>query len=181
VFDGSSSRGRPVPGSITAYLVADHERLHGLLTRAMANPPAVDAAAFAAFRSGLLRHIAIEEQVLFPALGRAWASRARTRDLHADHGVLASLLVPTPDFALCGELATFLGRHDRNEEGPSGVYAACEAQLSPDARRTLGRAAAGFRTVRVAPHFDGHGVHRTAAAALASGRRAEAPAKVPPT
>ena len=45
-------------GKIHRYLAADHERLDGLLDRAMSDPENIDAAAYAQFRSGLLKHIA---------------------------------------------------------------------------------------------------------------------------
>ena len=51
---------------ITDYLVADHGRLRALLGQAMGGSElALDA--YEAFRAGLLRHLAIEEKLLFPA------------------------------------------------------------------------------------------------------------------
>jgi len=54
---------------ITEYLLADHERLSALLAAATSRS-AVDRDAFAAFRAGLLRHIAIEEYDVFPAASK---------------------------------------------------------------------------------------------------------------
>ena len=116
---------------ITDYLLADHARLSALLAAATSGP-VFDAASFAEFRAGLLRHIAIEEKVLFPAARRARGGEplSRAHALRIDHAALTSLMVPTPDAALCGEIASILHPHDDVEEGEGGVYAECEALLS---------------------------------------------------
>jgi hypothetical protein len=54
---------------IVSYLVADHARLHALLDRAMAGSD-IDLEAFANFRRGLLRHIAIEKRCSCRPLAR---------------------------------------------------------------------------------------------------------------
>jgi hypothetical protein len=157
----------------TDALVDDHARLHALLARAMAGPT-LDAEAFAAFRKGLLRHIGIEEKVLFPAARRARGGEAveGTRALRLEHAALTSLLVPTPDLALCAELAALLATHDAKEEGHDGVYAACERALSPAGRAETQEKIAAFPEVPVVAHFDGPGTFRTAADALAAAQRA---------
>jgi hypothetical protein len=161
---------------ITDFLIADHKRLDVLLTRAAAGP-VFDAVAFETFRAGLLRHIAIEEKLLFPAVRRARGGEPLTRAhaLRIDHGAISSLLVPTPDHALCGELAGIITAHDAIEEGADGVYAECEALLGRDASVELCASARVFPGIKVARHFDGEGVVRTAALALSSARRIVAP------
>ena len=112
-----------VSRGIINYLVADHARLHTLLDRAMETPD-LDPEAFADFRRGLLRHIAIEEKVLLPAVreARGGAPLDRAHALRIDHAALTSLLVPTPDLALCREILALLSEHDAKEEGRDGVY-----------------------------------------------------------
>jgi hypothetical protein len=168
----------PVTMRITDYLVADHTRLHALLSDAT-RTERFDAEAFAAFRRGLLRHIAIEEKLLFPAVKRARDGEplSRAYELRVDHAALTSLLVPTPDAALCAEIASLLVPHDEKEEGPSGVYAECETYLTPAVSEALAAEAAAFPEVRVAPHFDGPGAHRTAKDALGSARLLKRPQK----
>lgn len=158
--------------TITAYLVSDHARLHGLLARAVVAPH-LDPAAFADFRRGLLRHIAIEEKLLFPAVRKArrGASLDRAHELRIDHAALTSLLVPTPDLALCREILALLSMHDAKEEGAGGVYEECDQSLSNDELVLLAEHAASFPEVRVRPYFDGPRVYRTAEAALASAHR----------
>lgn len=161
---------------MVSYLESDHARLHALLERAMAAPQ-LDRGAYAEFRAGLLRHIAIEEKVLLPAVreARGGVPLPRARVLRIDHGALASLLVPTPDLALCREIRSLLSVHDAKEEGPGGVYEVCERVLSEQDLARLGERAVAFPDVRVAKHFDGPNVFRTAEEALASARQVQAP------
>lgn len=161
---------------VTDYLALDHARLHALLTAAQRSD-GFDAAPFAEFRRGLLRHVAIEEKLLFAALRRAGQREALARayELRVDHAALTSLLVPTPDRALCGELEGLLRAHDAKEEGPDGVYAACERALSPAESEALAQEARAFPEVRVAPHSDNPRAPRTASAALAAAQRLRRP------
>ncbi len=163
---------------ITDYLVEDHRRLQALLERAMSGVP-FDEAAFAAFRRGLLRHIKIEEKLLFPAARWAHdgAPLARARELREEHAAIGSLLVPPPDAALCREIASILAPHDEKEEGPAGVYAECESRLSAEESADLAVRAASYPEVRVAQHLDWPQVYRTAEAALAAARRTREPSR----
>jgi hypothetical protein len=156
-----------MPGPIGAFLAADHARLDGLLARAEAEPGSVAAEPFAAFRAGLLRHIALEEKILFPAAHRArgGAPLPTFRRLRIDHGAIASLLVPAPTPALIAELRSILIPHDGIEEADGGLYDACDALLAAQAEQVLERMRA-YPPVRVAPHRDGPRVVRTAAEAL---------------
>lgn len=157
---------------ITDYLIADHRRLHALLEQASAGET-LDGEAFGLFRVGLLRHIAIEEKLLMPAARRVRGGVPieRAHDLKMDHAALTSLLVPTPDVALCAELMSILTPHDVKEEAPDGVYAECEQLLSASESEELAARAEAYPEVRVTRHFDGPTVHRTAASALASASR----------
>lgn len=155
---------------ITEHLTRDHERLHALLARARGGP-AFDGEAFAAFRAGLLRHIGVEEKLLFPAARkRLGAPLAAARRLRVEHAALTSLLVPTPDHALCDEIEALLAAHDAREEGEGGVYAECEAAIG-DASFELVERARAIAAPPLARHFDGHGTFRTAREALASAER----------
>ena len=163
-------------GPVHRYLAEDHARLDALLTHAAADPAHIDLAVFHQFRVGILRHIGIEEKVLLPAARRARGGVAieRARDLRLEHAALTSLLVPTPDAALCGEVLWLLHSHDDKEEGPTGVYAECEALFSDEESRALAARAEAFPQVPLAPHYDGPEALRTAATALAGARRMKA-------
>ncbi len=120
----------PAPlGPIARFLADDHVRLDALLARAPTDP-----AAYAEFRKGLLRHIAMEEKQLLPAAQRVRGGEplpAAAR-LRLDHGALAALLVPTPTPALLRAIHGILVLHNPVEEGPDGVYAECERLLADE-------------------------------------------------
>lgn len=164
------------PLRVTDYLVADHRRLDELFARATAGER-LDAAPFAAFRAGLLRHIAIEEKLLLPAARQARGGVPLERAFHlrVEHAALTSLLVPTPDLALCGQIRSVLVPHEATEEGATGVFAECEQLFSAAQSAALAGRAAAFPQVRVAPHADGPRAHRTAASALAAAARMRRP------
>lgn len=158
---------------ITEYLEQDHERLRALLSQACEGGAALDLAAFARFRTGLLRHIGIEEKVLFPAARRAngGTAVAGAAELRVEHAALSSMLVPTPDLALAREIAALAAQHDETEERPGGVYSVCEALFTVAESAALLATARAFPSVRVAPHFDGPPCYRTAREALGAARR----------
>ena len=139
---------------LAAWLSADHRRLEDLLARALARPGAVDAAPYAAFRRGLLRHIAIEEKLLMPAAqevaGRPLAASQRLR---LDHGAIAALLVPSPTPAIIATLQAILNGHDAVEEGPDGVYATCDRLLGERAAALVARKET-YPEPPISPHND---------------------------
>ena len=85
-------------GKIYRYLADDHRRLDALLERAMSDPENIDAAAYAQFRSGLLKHIGVEEKVL---------------------------LVPWPTAPVVAAIRAIFKVHNPIEE-PGGMYDHCE-------------------------------------------------------
>jgi hypothetical protein len=145
-----------LPGPIEVFMTEDHVRLDRLLDRSRRDDGTIDAEPYAEFRRGLLRHIAMEENVLLPF--------ARTRNggvplavasaLRVDHGQIAKLLVPTPTSALCDELCALLARHNALEEGSRGLYAKCDDLAGADAGDLLVRLQE-VPQVPVAPHYDG--------------------------
>jgi hypothetical protein len=162
-------------GVIASYLTTDHERLAAVLDRSeRGRSVEIDRDAFAEFRRGLLRHIAIEEKILLPA-----ASRARGGEplpiaarLRLDHGALAALLVPTPTPAIVHALRFILARHNALEEGPDGLYATCE-RLAP------ARASALVAELRAAPEVP-VAAHNDSPLAIPATRRALARAGYDP-
>ena len=91
-----------MPGPLSRFLAEDHMRLDGLLQRAVTDAGAINHAAYAAFRAGLLRHIGMEEKILLPAAQR-WHGGTPlplAAKLRLDLGALAALLVPTPTPAI---------------------------------------------------------------------------------
>lgn len=162
--------------TIRDWLEIDHRRLERLLDDSDREGQ-FDAPSFAAFRARLLRHIGIEEKIVFAAVRDALGQpMSRARQIRVEHAAIASLLVPAPDLALVGELRALLRAHDELEEGRDGVYAECETVLGPSSADLVARAEA-FPDVPVAPHVrgDGPGIVRTAADALRNAQRVRSP------
>ena len=159
-----------MPAALHAFLARDHERLDALLTRADAGP--IDLEAYAEFRAGLLRHRAMEEKVLMPEARRLRGGDPLpiARQLKADHAALASLLVPSPTHALVATIRSVLAEHNPLEEGPTGMYAACEALIGQDADRVLA-AMLAVPPVRASDHLDEQRIHDHIARMLDARRR----------
>lgn len=109
---------------LSEYLAADHDRLDGLLRRATSDAGAIDMGSYDAFRGGLLRHIAMEERSVFPAVARRPedGQDAVLERLRLDHGALAALLVPPPNPDIIATLRSILSVHNALEEKDGGIY-----------------------------------------------------------
>ncbi len=160
-------------GAVSRYMTRDHVRLDACLARAELG--AVDLASYEEFRTGLLRHIAIEEKVLFVAI-RAQCHGAPPpllAVLHADHAALASLLVPTPTPALLGTLRELLDDHNPLEETAEGLYDMYEQLGRGELDMLIARARA-IPPVRASKHVDGPRVDEHVARMLAARTRIRA-------
>ena len=140
---------------IAAYLAEDHVRLGTLLAQATAVAGRIDQAPFSAFRGGLLRHIGMEEKLLFPALKRLLgAPHPAVARLHRDHGAIASLLVPTPTALIVSALRAVLEPHDALEEVADGGLYEAASQLPAAEAETLLQAMKAVREPPQSPHND---------------------------
>lgn len=160
-------------GPLHRFFAADHRRLDDLLGRAAAGTGPIDLESFGAFRAGLLRHIGMEEKVLFTAAraarnGEPLPIAARLR---VDHGAIAALLVPTPTRAVVAEVLAVLGPHNHREEEPGGVYDACDEALGPAVAERLVAELREFPEPPLKPYNDGPEVFRHIEANLALARR----------
>jgi hypothetical protein len=144
-----------MPGKIRLYLANDHVRLDALLRRAAARPDEIDASAYAEFRGGLLKHIAMEEKILLPAAQKARGGKPLTiaAKLRLDHGALAALLVPRPTPSIVAAIRAILKAHNPIEEGSGGLYEQCEELAGAGAEQILTRLR-DAPDVRVAPIVD---------------------------
>jgi hypothetical protein len=158
--------GYAMPGPIYRYLRGDHVRLDGLLNRILVNPRAIDRAADAEFRAGLLRHISMEEKILLPDAQRRRGGEPLpvAAKLRADHGAIAALLVPTPTPEIVDALRSILAGHNEIEEGPGGMYETCERLAGAEVDDLYARLLAAPE-VPAAAHVDGPNI-------LAATRRA---------
>jgi hypothetical protein len=107
-------------GKIYCYLAGDHERLDALLERAVSDREKLDASAYTQFRSGLLKHIAMEEKVLLLEAQRLRGGEALSiaPKLRLDHGALTALLVPSPTASIVAAIRAVLKFHNPIEEDP---------------------------------------------------------------
>jgi hypothetical protein len=158
--------------AIYRFFADDHRRLDALLEAATRVSDEVDLDPFGAFRGGLLKHIGMEEKLLFPALRAALGERAAhvTAKLRVDHGALVALLVPTPTPAIVDEIRSILVPHNAREEEPAGVYDLCGALDSAAAEGLLARVRA-FPAVPVNPYNDGPEVMKHVAATVDLARK----------
>jgi len=166
-------------GDIHQFLAVDHARLDALLAGSIAGD-AIDHVAYEQFRAGLLRHIAMEDKVLF-AEARARCGGERppiTTRLRADHAALASLLVPPPTVALLRRVREVLDEHNPLEEGVDGFYATCERLAGSDWSAILARMQA-LPPLRISEHVDEPRIYEHIDRMLAA-RRAGGTAIAPP-
>jgi Hemerythrin HHE cation binding domain len=117
-----------MPGLIYQMLAEDHRRLEDLLALAEADPGARGGGAYEEFRSGLLRHMGMEENILIPSAHRArGGERLPMADrIRLDHGALAALLAPPPTPEIIACIKAILSGHNLLEEGKDGLYKTCE-------------------------------------------------------
>lgn len=109
------------------FFTRDHRRLEALLDKTFMEADAIDHEAYRQFRAGLLRHIGMEEKILFVAAQEA--NRGEPLPVQAklrlDHGALTSLMVIPPSAELTSVIRHVLDLHDKIEEEPGGMYDAC--------------------------------------------------------
>lgn len=152
-------------GRLHDLLTRDHERLDALLASSSRSDGTVEQQPYGEFRRGLLRHIGIEERILFPVVRRTGGDLRTIEQLHRDHAVLSALLVPPPTTAELDAIRTILAVHNPLEEDDGGFYDGVEAIAGDELDDLLARIEA-YPDVRVAPHADNDILRRTIAQLL---------------
>jgi hypothetical protein len=111
-----------------SFFVNDHRRLEVLLKFAVLTAEEINNAAYSEFRSGLLKHIEMEEKILLPAIKRLQngVQHPLAETLRLEHGAFAALLVPPASRKIAAVFHTIMNHHNELEEGEDGLYAACE-------------------------------------------------------
>ena len=155
-YVGTATEAELKKGPVYRFLADDHARLDLLLQRAFADRDQIDLQACSEFRSGLLKHIAMEEKVLLPAAQQAQDGEplAVAAQLRIQHGALAALLVPSPTCAIGAAIRAILKDHNPLEEGAGGVYEVCERLAGSEAGIMLAKLQS-FAEIKLAPHNDG--------------------------
>lgn len=111
------------------FFAEDHQRIENFLNRATEYPDEVNMNYYHQFRTRLLRHIKMEEKILFPAAKKANAAVAAELipRFRLEHGALTALMVPPPTATLIKVIRYVLGKHNIAEEEQGGLYDVCEA------------------------------------------------------
>ena len=142
-------------GKLYGYFEQDHKRLEELLNHAAEKEGTIDNGAYREFRAGLLRHIGLEEKVLFPAAQKALGSESfpSLPRLRLDHGALTALMVPSPTPVIVSAVRSILARHNEIEESNGGPYEVCE-QLAANEIDSLLEKIRNAPQVPLLPHRD---------------------------
>jgi myo-inositol catabolism protein IolC len=110
------------------FFTDDHHRIDQMLNKATENADDIEIGYYHQFRTGLLKHIKMEEKILFPAAQKANGnvSLPLAAKLRLDHAALTSLMVVPPSVEVIKVLCFILDKHDLLEEEPGGMYDVCE-------------------------------------------------------
>jgi hypothetical protein len=110
------------------FFTNDHRRIDELLDKATENPDNFQMEYYHHFRTGLLKHIKMEEKILFPAAQKANGNvpLPLAAKLRLDHGALTALMVVPPSREMIIVLRYVFDKHDLLEEEPGGMYDVCE-------------------------------------------------------
>jgi hypothetical protein len=140
-------------GLLASYFIGDHRRQEALLNRAVAAAGEIDDTAYSEFRSGILKHIGMEEKILLPAMKRLQngARHQFVVPLRLEHGAFAALLVPPVRRKIAAVFRAMMIRHNELEEGENGLYAECEQLIGSQVQEFMIRVHS-FPDVPVMPH-----------------------------
>lgn len=113
---------------IHQFFSKDHRRIDKLLDQATEDPNNIDLGLYEQFRVGLLTHIKMEENVLFPAAKKANGGKPMPdfKRFRLEHAALTTLLAVPPNSKILKVLQHVLEKHDEAEEQPGGMYDVCE-------------------------------------------------------
>jgi len=113
-----------MPNSLYQFLANDHDRIDKLFHHAVDGGIPIDSSAYDEFRKALLRHISIEEKIVYPAV--LYFQKQKTdpviTQFRLEHNAIVVLLVPSPSRSIVATLSSILARHNSIEEQTDGVY-----------------------------------------------------------
>jgi hemerythrin superfamily protein len=110
------------------FFEKDHLEIEALLNKALDQPNEIAMEYYLQFRTRLLKHIKMEENILFPAAKKANPELILKiiPRFRLDHGAITSLLVPPPTLSTIKVLRYILDKHNIAEEEDGGLYQICE-------------------------------------------------------
>jgi hypothetical protein len=134
---------------------------------ATATPGEVRMDLYHQFRTGLLKHIKMEEKILFPAAQKANGGTPLplAAKLRLDHGALTALMVTPPTPEVLRLVRLLLEQHDLLEEEHGGMYEACETLTASETDAIL-EALSQATEVPVHPHNETDNAFKAAKNAL---------------
>lgn len=135
------------------YLARDHDRLDLLLDASLRDDDSIDGETYGGFRRGLLRHIGIEQKILFLELRRRQGDSELMRQLHRDHAALSALLVPPPSKEGIATIRSILAQHNPLEEVPGGLYEIFETATGQELASLMEKVRT-YPEVPMAPYSD---------------------------
>lgn len=111
------------------FFEKDHRQIDALLQKAIAQPEDIQMEFYLQFRARLLRHIKMEEKILFPAAKQINPDVINEviPQYRLEHGAITALMVPPPTPHLIKVIQYILHKHNLAEEAPNGLYDICEA------------------------------------------------------
>ena len=115
-------------GPLHNFFTEDHRRLDDILSLVDIRASEYDLNAYDQFRSRLLKHIKMEETILFPTLEKAKKGvyTERIAKLRLDHRALTALMVPPPSPVIFKALRCIMAGHNQLEEESKGLYDLCD-------------------------------------------------------
>jgi len=115
--------------SLHQFFEKDHRRIDVLLDKAMENSNEIELNYYHQFRTQLLRHIKMEENILFPAAKKEnpEVMKAFLPQYRLEHGAITALMVPPPTPTLVKVIRYLLHTHNMKEEDEQGLYDICES------------------------------------------------------
>ncbi len=154
-------------GKLYEYFVHDHRRLESLLNQATQSAEHIDLEIYSEFRSGLLRHIGMEEKILMPTIRKLQGGTpySSASVLRLEHGALAALLVPTPNRQIVAALRAILDHHNGREECEHCLYMVCQNLFGDHLNRIMDDVV-NYPSVPAAPYADLNRVHEATRRAL---------------
>ncbi len=148
------------------FFTEDHRRIERILDKATERLDEIDMNYYLQFRTQILRHIKMEEKILFPAAKSVnlEVMQKLIPRYRLEHGAITALMVPPPTHSLIKVIRYVLEQHDLAEEEEGGLYDVCEALTHGQTEELLAQLA----------HADEVPVHppNSAPIAIESARRA---------
>lgn len=125
--------------SLHIFFTEDHHRIDNLLNKATEQPGEIEMNYYHQFRTQLLRHIKMEEKILFQAAKKAnpVVMKELLPQYRLEHGALTALMVPPPTLFLIKVIRLLLEIHDMAEEEQGGLYDVCEALMHGQTQELL--------------------------------------------